>query len=367
MQRFELLHGARVFWERARGDVLAARRRVYLQAMTFEGDGAGQSVAEAVIAAGAGDRKVLVDDYTRWNLSDRSLIQPFWRLDPALRREADATAAMFRSLLAAGVGVRRTNPVGPLFIRFPARNHKKLIVADDVTWLGGVNFSDHNFAWDDLMLRIADPAAADWLAADFSATYASSPRAGRLELNDLTLLSLDGRYNRAGFAPVMELIDAAKTTIAVVSPYLTHPFTGALVRAAGRGVAVTLITPADNNKPIVAAALARAGRRGGFDVRLTPGMSHLKALLLDDETLVIGSANFDCVSLAAEEELLAVCRDGALIADFRDQVLAPTLERASAAHLVAERSGLASQMLLYAAESAARVAGLGRRRTVDWT
>ena len=100
---------------------------------------------------------------------------------------------MFRGLVGAGVAVRVTNPIGPLKLNYPARNHKKLIIADDVAYVGGINFSDHNFAWRDFMVRIAGQEAADFLAADFDATWAGTPRPAAASLDGLRLLSLDGR------------------------------------------------------------------------------------------------------------------------------------------------------------------------------
>jgi len=188
---FELLVGADVFWARAAGDIHRARRRLYVQAMTFEGDIAGGKVAAAITASPAVDRRVLVDDYSRFTVSDRSVHSLSGRLDPKLREEVRATDAMFRGLIRAGGRVRLTNPIGPLMANYPARNHKKLIVADDVAYIGGINFSDHNFAWHDFMLRLEGDATAALLAADFEATFAGAPRAWRHDMDDLSLLSLD--------------------------------------------------------------------------------------------------------------------------------------------------------------------------------
>ena len=65
MSGYELHVGAPAFWRRAAGDIAGARRRVLVQAMTFEGDAAGLSVAAAIASSAAADRRVLVDAYTR--------------------------------------------------------------------------------------------------------------------------------------------------------------------------------------------------------------------------------------------------------------------------------------------------------------
>ena len=329
MARLELHVGAAEFWVRAQSDIAAAKNRLFVQAMTFEGDAAGLAVARAITASPADDRRVLVDDYSRFSLSDRSLFATAFGADPNLRAEARDTRAMFADLTRAGVRVRRTNPVGPLAWNWPGRNHKKLIVADEVAWIGGVNFSDHNFAWDDLMLRLEGAAEADWLAADFAATFASVPAPGEARWPDLTLVSLDGRTNRHGFGRVFRAIEEARRAITVVSPYATFPFTDHLARAARRGVKIVLITPAASNKPLVSGYLTNWARRTGIETRLTPTMIHLKGMMIDGDRLVIGSSNFDFVSVAAEEELVAIIDDPAVAADFQSRVIEPALAAAA--------------------------------------
>lgn len=195
MTKIELLWGSDRFWKRAAADVGRASQRLYVQAMTFEGDDAGLQVAAAISACGASDRRVLVDAYTRHVVSDRFVWTPSALADPSLRSEVRSTRAMFARLASEGVRVRMTNPVGPFFARYPARNHKKLILADNVAYIGGINFSDHNFAWNDFMLRLEGPAAADFLGADFEATFTGAPRPARADLGELRLYSMDGRSN----------------------------------------------------------------------------------------------------------------------------------------------------------------------------
>jgi cardiolipin synthase len=187
--------------------------------------------------------------------------------------------------------------------RYGVRNHKKLIVADDVAYIGGINFSDHNFAWHDLMLRIEAPGPAAFLAADFEATWRGEAALAEARFDGLHLSALDGRTNVRGFAPLLEAIAAAQRHICVVSPYLSFPFIGALADAANRGVDVELLTPFGNNKPMVRSYLLDAAGRAGFRIGLVPGMSHLKAMLI--------------------EEHVALIEDEGLVRDFEARVLAP--------------------------------------------
>ena len=362
----QLLVGAEAFWARASLDIAAAKRRILVQAMSFEGDAAGRMVANAIGSSSAAHRRVLVDDYTRANINDCAVGSRAGRRDAALRAEVLATDAMFRALVWAGVAVRVTNPILPFGLNYPCRNHKKLIVADDVAYIGGVNFSDHNFAWPDLMLRLEGPAAADFLADDFEQTFGGRGAPARVDLGAVRLAALDGRSNREEFDDVIELIHGARREIVVVSPYLTAPFTDALAAAGRLGVTVRILTPWPNNKAIVRDALLWASRRHGFEVVLGSVMSHLKGLLIDGERLVLGSSNFDFASLAAEEEFLAIVSDLAVIADFQSRVIAPLLAAAIRPPDQIDARGRGADLVL---RMAAIVAGFARglpRRAVDW-
>jgi cardiolipin synthase len=363
---YELLVGSGVFWRRAEEDFRRARRRLFVQAMTFEADRAGAAVGRAVAESKAADRRILVDHYTRFVVNDRFVWWPgYWR-DPSFGKEIRDTAAMFRGLKAAGVGVRLTNPVGPLLIGYSARNHKKMIVVDDVSYIGGINFSDHNFAWHDVMLRVTDAEVADFLAADFLATYEGRSRYAEARLGDATLYSLDGRNNRSGFKNLLALIEGAAKQICVVSPYLTFPFVEALARAGRRGVAVQLITPAPNNKPLVRDYLFRSAQRAGFEVRLAPEMSHVKAMLIDGKKLLLGSTNFDFVSYHVEEEIVAVIENAALIDAFRADVIAPALAAALPAGKVSAWRGFSSHAALKLAEAFIKLIGQAKRTATEW-
>jgi cardiolipin synthase len=326
--RLELLQDAREFWPRAEADIRRAERRVLVQTLSLEGDQAGQALASALRASRAPERRVLIDSFTRHVVNDRFLHSPASLLDGPLRAEVRATRALVAGLSRAGIPVRFTSPAGPLLLRFPARDHRKLVLVDDrVAYLGGINFSEHNFAWRDLMLRIEHERAARFLAADFLRTFRGRPRASSLALPGLELHTFDGRSNARRFEQLlMPLVDAARARIEIEAPYLTQPFLERLVRAAERGVAVTVLTPEVNNFRLVRELLACPVATRGLSVRLYRGrMTHLKAILVDARTLVLGSANFDIWSYHFQGEHLAIVRDAELVRDFESRVLAAGL------------------------------------------
>jgi cardiolipin synthase len=360
-----LLVDAAEFCEALASDLGEARHTAFVQAMTFEGDAAGMTVAGLVRSCPARDRRVLVDHYTRHVLSDRFRWHPRNLASPAVWREALATRRMIAALKRHGAAVRFVSPAGPLFWRFAARNHKKLVAVDGrVAYIGGINFSDHNFAWHDLMLRIEERRAADFLEQDFLATWEGRDRARSLRLPGLTIHALDGRQNEAAFDELLDLLAQAREEVFLECPYVTDPFLEELQRAARRGVRVRIVTPERNNFPLVSQALARSASCSPLELRLYPDpMTHMKALLIDGHWLVLGSANFDVWSYRSQHEYLAVISEPEAVAAFRRRVVEPDLARSlpcAATGPVPRSRGLEARLA-----GLALLASLGARARVE--
>ena len=230
---------------------------------------------------------------------------------------------MLAQLEAAGIKIKFTNPYGLSPRRLLSRNHKKLIVIDSTTaYIGGINFSEHNAAWHDLMLRITDPKAVRFLRTDFISTWANHNRVRHSQFDGLELFTLDGRNNRQAFQRVLDLIDTARHTIFVESPYITFPFYEPLREATRRGVEVKIVTPAKNNWNYFARYARVEAARSRIDLRLyRGGMSHLKAMLIDDQFLIAGSSNFDYLSYRLYQEIVAVITEPEVISEFRERVM----------------------------------------------
>ena len=320
-----LLVDASEFWDAVAQDISQARDRVLVQALTFEGDSVGARLTQALCASRARDRRLVVDCFSKHVVSDRWLRAP-WNLgDSALRAERRRTDFLCGELRKSGAAVRFVNPFGAFLRHLPARNHKKLVVIDDrVAYVGGINFSEHNFEWHDLMIRMERNDAADFLAEDFDATWQGRNLARVGEFGDLRLYALDGRSNERAFGVVLTLIEQAQRSLFVESPYFMEPFRTALSRAARRGVEVVLVTPERNNWALLGSALNWRAGGDTVDTRFYAGrMTHLKAILVDGETLVLGSANFDLLSYHFQQEYFAIFRDPELVADFARRVAAP--------------------------------------------
>ena len=159
---------------------------------------------------------------------------------------------------------------------------------------------------------------------------------------------LDGRSNRSVFGRVLHLIDDARGSIYIASPYISFPFYDHLKDASRRGVAVTIVTPQTNNWRYFTDYARWESARCGINLRLyKKGMSHLKAMLVDDQFLVVGSSNFDFLSYRIYEEIVGVITDPDVIANFREQVMVEDLRNSERVEEQAEveRSGWAGLRL----------------------
>lgn len=334
---FELLVGASEFWARLQDDLRDARRSAYLQTFTFEGDRVGMALGRALERSPAADRRLLVDRYSLLYHSDRIIPGPAW-LDRSFRREVMLTHRWVRRLREGGVGVRFSNPLGPSPWNVVRRNHKKIAVFDGrIAYLGGINFSDHNFAWHDMMFRVECEDLARFLDRDFLATWEGKPQARDAHAGSLRVISLNGRANGKGMGPVVDAVARAERSIDVVSAYLSSPFTDHLADARARGVHVRVLTPEQNNKSNLARHILEVAHRSGFEVFRGAGMSHLKAMVIDDELLIVGSSNFDFMSYHILEELVVMTREPRMLAAFVERVWRPDLARAVAMRVRSSR------------------------------
>lgn len=341
----DLLVNYNEFWTRLSADIASAERSAFVQTFAFEGDSVGRQLSSALLASTATDKRVLADSFTRVVLSDRFRYSPANLFDDELRHEARETTAMMSELESHGVEIRFTNPYGVSPRRLLSRNHKKLIVLDDaVAYIGGINFSEHNAGWHDMMLRIEDEAVAGFLRDDFLSTWDGGDRVAHERFDGIEFFTADGRTNRNAFQRVLDLIDGAQQSIFVESPYITFPFYERLRAATRRGVTVKIVTPEHNNWRGFANYARLESARSEIDLRLFQGgMSHLKAMLIDGEHLIAGSSNFDYLSYRIHQELLAVITNPEIVADFSQRVMTPDLANARSVECTA--STLSKQWL----------------------
>ena len=177
--------------------------------MTFEGDGSGEEFAQLLIdkASEGVAVRLLLDHYSDVIADD---ILPF-RLHRhhSWRAERERTRLLLERLTRSKVALHRTAPSGHLHRYLLYRNHKKMVLIDGhVAFVGGINISDHNYAWHDFMTRVSGPIVTD-VQRDFDSTWGGTtipldpPRA----TGDFVLNQCPGRA--AILDEIIRMIDGA--------------------------------------------------------------------------------------------------------------------------------------------------------------
>lgn len=321
--KIQLLVDSKEFWNSLQRDIHNSTKCIYIQTLSFEGDSVGEMLSSNLLSCNSRDIRVIVDYYTKYVISDRFIYTLKNIFDKDLREETRKTHRMIEELRRNNIKVKFTNPVGPLLIRFPLRNHKKMILIDEeISYFGGINFSEHNFEWHDLMIRVEDLEINSFLKRDFLLTWEGIHRYSEIHKDKLSLYLFDGDLNDINFNVIFDLIEKAQKRIIVHSPYLSFPFYGKLRRATDRAINVIVVAPRQCNRKMIGKYTLWEASRSKFDLRLyEPRMTHAKYMLIDDKVLAFGSTNFDYISFKGEQELLALITDEDIINDFIRRVV----------------------------------------------
>ncbi len=289
------------FVDELENQINRATSEIFIQLMTFDGDASGQRIADLLqqaIKRGV-DVKILIDCFAKRFVSDVPIDSP------KVREEAEATNKMYEELRKAGAALKFTRPNGPFNIFALARNHKKIFIVDNICFLGGINVSDHNFAWHDFNIKITDAAILADLKRDFLATFAG-------EKNSVHTTIITNKK----IEPVFDAMLAEATdSIVLASPYALDI---GLARALEKASAPNkkLITNEKSNFKIYRAIqpyLSQRLRKAGCEIFSYEVFSHAKFLLVDKKKLLIGSSNFGRHSLWCNEEICIGIEDQELI------------------------------------------------------
>ena len=262
------------------------------------------------------------------------------------------------SLRRSGVEVVKFVPPFRSILRGRAnlRNHRKMIVADtDRLWCGGRNFATEYFgAWHDLIFDLGGELVAraceqfekDWAYATRREVAERCPPTQAIGAVDAPLAQLVPSGPEQVDDTVQALLLSgcfmAKHRILAVTPYFIPDATllMALSLAARRGVLVDLVMPRRSNHRLADVAryrplrdLAAAGARIWF----VPWMLHAKAIVIDDQLALAGSANLDLRSLFLNYELMVAFYEPADVKRFAAWI---DDERAQAVRFEAREPGL---------------------------
>ena len=320
--RIALLRSGGEYFPALVGAIDRAEREVWLETYIFADDDAGRIVAAALCrAAQRGARvRVLVDG---------------WGARHYLTRSLEST------LVAAGVALLKYRPeVAPWQFRSHRlrRLHRKLCAVDGrVAFVGGINVIDdantpgHRPPRVDFAVSVEGPVLRSivltmqrvW-AINERVQFQSSdvplfprpPRAPRIGGQTAKFVIRDNlRHRRDIERAYLAAIRTAKQEIVIANAYF---FPGirirrALIKAAGRGVRVTLLLQAR-----VEFALLHYASRALYGQLLAAGIGiqeyhlsflHAKVAVVDDAWATVGSSNIDPYSLLMAREANVVVRD----------------------------------------------------------
>lgn len=215
--------------------------------------------------------------------------------------------------------------VRPFLNPWFSSDHSKVCLVDGThAWLGGMNIGrEYRYEWHDLMVEVTGPVVAS-LEQEFRRAWAHEGPLGDLAFaaavvsgkrnsgalpSDAQLPSVRLLPTRTGWKPfstaVQGALRKAESYIYVENPYLFDKrVIVELVRARNRGVDVRVILPRVNDLKIGGRSnlmLANYLLDHGVRVYFYPGMTHVKALLVDDWAC-LGSANLNHLSLRLCQE-----------------------------------------------------------------
>jgi cardiolipin synthase len=263
---------------------------------------------------------------------------------------------LFTQLGVGGVLLCEFNPVDPARqrgkARFTQRDHRKLVVVDAaVAYAGGINFSSTYSSgsrarrarlveatrdgWRDTNVEVRGPAAsamqelfeASWQKQNCAARP-SRPARPPAASAGTTLLRLDASSTDSGrnetYLAALSSLEAAQVSVDLTMAYFSPDpaLEKALIAAAQREVRVRLLLPG----LLDFGGILHAGRAhyarllaAGIEIYEEPrALLHAKTLSIDGVLSTVGSANWDYLSFALNDELNVVVVDS----DFATQMRA---------------------------------------------
>lgn len=228
-----------------------------------------------------------------------------------------------------------------------ASDHRKMIVIDGrIGWVGGAGLEDHfdNDGWLDTFVRVEGDVVRQLqavfcisfhayggnLPADLTPFFPPPDETGDIRVT--VLQNIPG-----GFVPGTQAnratIEGSVGKLDVMNAYFTDAgMVDRIVDASERGVDVRVFVSKDSNVvPAQYAILSQYDRllKSGVEIWEAPGVMHAKVAVADD-SLIIGSINYDAWALYRNLELALLIEDEAVADEARAHLVEPVLENATA-------------------------------------
>jgi phosphatidylserine/phosphatidylglycerophosphate/cardiolipin synthase-like enzyme len=206
-----------------------------------------------------------------------------------------------------GLGEKLSSAIQSYPIKGTGLMHKKLLVVDDhLVFLGSANMTTQSLAMhDNLVLGLFAPQLARFIKNEVAGCCSFTVANQRAEfwlLPDCEERALER---------LLGLINSAKKTIRVAMFTLTHPrLVGALVQAQKRHVRVSVACDFYTGRGASYKALEIL-REAKIPVYLSQGQQllHHKWAWIDEQTLIVGSANWTRAAFAKNEDCFLILQD----------------------------------------------------------
>jgi len=249
-----------------------------------------------------------------------------------------AGVSFFKELIDAGVELRYYKKI-KLFIDFftknHRRNHRKLLLIDhEISYIGSANISEYSLNWRESVLRVTGKITFE-LEKVFKDDYRNYNKYVNKKGSFLKVLKRDGFTIIRDFPSIRQqkimryYLDAIKKSryeIAIESPYFLPGFQlrRALMRAAQRGVDVTVVIPKHSDVRMVDVLRSRylgPMHENGIKILFYKEENlHAKTVLIDREWYAVGSANFDYRSFRYQHEIIITGEHPSVAEQFHDHV-----------------------------------------------
>jgi len=312
-----------------------AKHRFFAQAMEVEPEKlSGRLFSSMIDTAGRGVDTRLNVDYYSYLLTEGvfNYLPAVGKLAEKRRESKQQKEAIFKQLQEAGGKVTDINPPQDLADHlFPIRkrNHMKIVVIDDIAWIGGINFRDMYFHIQDFMVRIPDQEIAKTLADIFlsveNQTLLNNSQQ-TFQNGDELFIDSGKETNSLIMDEAIKMVHAASSKILLATAFVPGgAFLSALTRRWKEGVELSIITPSIKTVGGIfklvngfhKAEITLKNR--SFPITYSNANIHAKLLITDDTTALFGSHNFSHEGVRLQTAELAMkTREKTLVSQLID-------------------------------------------------